>query len=76
MSVNKTKSTLAELLGKKYINLTTFRKNGEAVPTPVMFAEVNGKLYVETQLSRYKVNRIKNNPKTFPLMLHGENSTL
>ncbi|MFX1324045.1 MAG: PPOX class F420-dependent oxidoreductase [Promethearchaeota archaeon] len=54
---------ISELLGKKYINLTTFRENGEAVPTPVMFAEENGKLYVETRVSRYKVNRIKNNPK-------------
>ncbi|MFW9829875.1 MAG: PPOX class F420-dependent oxidoreductase [Candidatus Thorarchaeota archaeon] len=63
MSESKAKSTLTELLGNKYINLTTFRENGEAVPTPVMFAEANGKLYVETRLSRYKVNRIKNNPK-------------
>lgn len=63
MSENNTDTTISELLGKKYINLTTFRENGEPVPTPVMFAEKNGKLYVETRVSRYKINRIKNNPK-------------
>ncbi|MFX1323621.1 MAG: PPOX class F420-dependent oxidoreductase [Promethearchaeota archaeon] len=63
MSIIDSETILSELLGKKYINLTTFRENGEAVPTPVMFAEENGKLYVETEASRYKVNRIKNNPK-------------
>lgn len=50
------------VLKSKYINLTTFRGNGEGVPTPVMFAEANNKLYVETRVSRYKVKRIINNP--------------
>ncbi|MFW9896576.1 MAG: PPOX class F420-dependent oxidoreductase [Candidatus Thorarchaeota archaeon] len=63
MSKSNANTALSELSGKKYINLTTFRENGEPVPTPVLFVEENGKLYVETRVSRYKVNRIKNNPK-------------
>ncbi|MCK4383417.1 MAG: PPOX class F420-dependent oxidoreductase [Candidatus Lokiarchaeota archaeon] len=57
------KQNLSTLLKKKYINLTTYRKNGEGVSTPVIFAEKNDKIYVETQSTTYKVARIKNNPK-------------
>jgi len=32
------KQNLSTLLKKKYINLTTYRKNGEGVSTPVIFA--------------------------------------
>ena len=57
------KQNLSTLLKKKYLNLTTYRKNGEGVSTPVIFAEKNDKIYVETQSTTYKVARIKNNPK-------------
>ena len=57
------KPNLNTLLKKKYINLTTYRKNGEGVPTPVIFAEKNDKIYVETPSTTYKVARIKNNLK-------------
>ncbi|MFX1496994.1 MAG: PPOX class F420-dependent oxidoreductase [Promethearchaeota archaeon] len=62
MSESITKDMLNGVLKSKYINLTTYRANGEGVPTPVMFAEVNNRLYVETRASRYKVKRIINNP--------------
>jgi hypothetical protein len=45
------------------MNLTTFRKNGAAVPTPVWFAEEKGKLYVVTERNLGKVKRIRNNPR-------------
>ena len=32
----------------KYINMTTFRKSGKAVPTAVWFVELDGKLYTFT----------------------------
>jgi hypothetical protein len=51
------------LQGHYYMNLTTFRKNGAAVPTPVWFAEENGKLYVVTGRNLGKVKRIRNNPR-------------
>ncbi len=38
----------AEIQGHKYISLTTFRKNGVGVATPVWFGEEDGKLYVMT----------------------------
>ncbi|MGH9500709.1 MAG: PPOX class F420-dependent oxidoreductase [Terriglobales bacterium] len=52
-----------QIQGHNYIQLTTFRKNGDAVPTPVWFAEDRGKLYVKTRAESGKTKRIRNNPK-------------
>ena len=52
-----------ELQNHNYISLTTFRKNGAAVPTPVWFAELDGKLYVQTPSDSGKCKRIRNNPR-------------
>lgn len=46
---------------QKYINLTTYRKNGKAVPTPVWFVEMNGNLYVFTGVQTGKSKRIRAN---------------
>lgn len=51
-----------EIQGQKYISLATFRKNGIAVSTPVWFAELNDKLYVQTRNDSGKYKRIRNNP--------------
>ncbi|HST10928.1 MAG TPA: PPOX class F420-dependent oxidoreductase [Terriglobales bacterium] len=51
----------AELRGQKYLRLTTFRKNGVAVPTPVWFAEDGGKIYVMPRSDSGKYKRIRNN---------------
>lgn len=56
----KTSGTFTELYPYKYIQLTTFRKNGTAVPTPVWFATDQGKLYVLTINTAGKVKRIRN----------------
>jgi PPOX class probable F420-dependent enzyme len=48
---------------QKYILLTTFRKSGVAVPTPVWFAEDDGKLYVMTGSTTGKTKRIRNHPQ-------------
>jgi uncharacterized protein len=53
----------AELNGQKYISLTTFRKNGAAVQTPVWFAEAGGLIYVMTRSDSVKIKRIRNNPE-------------
>ncbi len=53
----------AAISGQKYISLATFRKNGNAVYTPVWFAEENGHLYVMTASKMGKTKRIRNNPK-------------
>lgn len=52
-----------QLSGKKYISLTTFKKDGTAVRTPLWFAENDGKLYVMTRNDSWKYKRIRNNPK-------------
>jgi len=54
-----------QIQGHKYLLLTTFRKNGNAVPTPVWFAEGQDgdKLYVKTRADAGKTKRIRNNPQ-------------
>lgn len=47
----------------RYANLTTYRRSGEGVPTPVWFALVEGSAYVFTGLGSGKVKRIRNNPR-------------
>jgi hypothetical protein len=49
--------------GQKYISLTTFRKSGVGVPTPVWFGEEDSKLYVMTRSDMGKTKRIRNNPQ-------------
>jgi len=51
----------ASLYSHQYALLKTFRKSGDAVPTPVWFANENGKLYLITGSTAGKVKRIKNN---------------
>jgi uncharacterized protein len=53
----------AAIRGQKYISLTTFRKNGEKVATPVWFGEDADKLYVMTLSKMGKTKRIRNNPQ-------------
>jgi len=53
----------SEIHGQKYISLSTLRKSGAAVPTPVWFAEEGDKLYVKTRSDSGKYKRIRNNPQ-------------
>jgi PPOX class probable F420-dependent enzyme len=53
----------AAISGQKYISLTTFRKNGVGVATPVWFGEDADKLYVMTRSDMGKTKRIRNNPQ-------------
>jgi uncharacterized protein len=52
-----------EIHGQKYISLSTFRKNGTAVPTPVWFGEEDDKLFVMSRSDSGKYKRIRNNPQ-------------
>jgi uncharacterized protein len=49
--------------GQKYISLSTFRKNGVKVSTPVWFGEDGDKLYVMTRSDMGKTKRVRNNPQ-------------
>ncbi len=50
-----------EIQEQKYISLTTFRKTGVPVRTPVWFGEEDGKLYVMTRSDSGKYKRLRNN---------------
>ena len=55
-------SSIQLLHGQQFINLTTFRKNGEPVSSPVNFATYDGKVYIITGRNSWKVKRIQNDP--------------
>ena len=54
---------LTQFADKKYLNLETFRKSGQAVATPVWFAEADGELFIYSLADAGKVKRIRNNPR-------------
>jgi PPOX class probable F420-dependent enzyme len=55
-----TMAKLAAFDGQKYLSLETYRKNGEAVRTPVWFATAGGPtLYVYTTADSGKVKRLR-----------------
>ena len=56
-------SCFPNLVGHRYVNLTTFRKTGKAVATLVWFAEETGRVYVYTAPDSGKVKRLRNNPR-------------
>ena len=64
----------AAIHGQKYISLSTFRKTGVAVPTPIWFAEEGDKLYFMTNSKLGKVKRIRNNAqvKIAPCTIRGK----
>lgn len=45
---------------QQYLNLETFRKNGQGVKTPVWFAREGNSLYVWTQADSGKAKRARN----------------
>ncbi len=46
----------------KYLGLTTFKRDGTGVTTPVWFVDEAGRLLVETDAESYKVKRIRHEP--------------
>ena len=54
---------ISEFTDQKYLNLETYRKNGNAVATPVWFAEDAGVLYIYSLANAGKVKRIRNNTR-------------
>lgn len=59
--VHDNKIDFQMLQGHQYISLATFRKNGDAIRTPVWFAQAGNRLYVMTMPTAGKVKRIRNN---------------
>lgn len=50
------------LQGHNFMSLTTFRKSGAAVATPVWFAQEEDRLYVFSDIHAGKVKRIRHTP--------------
>jgi PPOX class probable F420-dependent enzyme len=55
--------TLDGLEGHKYCLVTTYKRSGDAVPTPVWFGLDDGRLYFRTYAEAVKIKRIRNNPR-------------
>lgn len=53
---------LAAMGDEQFVSLATFRRNGEAVPTPVWIAREGGDLVVTTPAGSGKVKRLRNDP--------------
>jgi len=47
---------------QNYLNIATFRRNGQGVRTPVWFVEDGGEIFIRTGANSGKVKRIRNNP--------------
>ena len=57
-----TASDFSAFAGRKYALLTTFKRDGTAVPTPVWFGPAGDRLYVRSEADVGKVKRIRNDP--------------
>jgi PPOX class probable F420-dependent enzyme len=55
----------------KYLSLTSYKRDGTAVATPVWFVEEGGKLLVQTDLRSGKVKRIRANPEVSVALCNG-----
>ena len=54
---------LAQFAGHKYLTLETYRRNGQAVRTPVWFAEDAGVFYIYSLADAGKIKRMRRNPR-------------
>ncbi len=71
---NVLEAYFADLRGHQFISLTTFRRTGVAVSTPVWFAEADGRLYVTTDPKAGKVKRIRHTARVIvaPCRFNGQ----
>lgn len=53
--------TFDQLAAERYLSLATFRRNGNAVRTPIWVAAADGKLYAVTNGTSVKMKRLKAN---------------
>ena len=56
-------NNFSALRGHSYASLTTFRKTGKAVATPIWFAGDDSLVYIWTNAKSGKVKRLRNNPR-------------
>lgn len=54
---------IASLRGRRYCLLTTYRRTGEPMPSPVWFGVADERVYFSTEEAVGKVKRIRNDPR-------------
>ena len=67
-------NSFPDLQGRRFMSLTTFRKNGEPVSTHVWFAQEGENLYVLSVADAGKIKRIRHNAQVevAPCTLNGK----
>jgi PPOX class probable F420-dependent enzyme len=65
---------LSEFAAKKYMNIETYRRSGEAIRTPVWFVESGGILFFLTRGDSGKVKRLRHNKqvRVAPCKVNGD----
>ena len=61
--ITATPSALVALAEQKTVLLTTFKRDGTGVPTPVHIAVEGDRAFVRTWDTTWKLKRIRNNPE-------------
>ncbi|MFI2209533.1 PPOX class F420-dependent oxidoreductase [Streptomyces sp. NPDC020141] len=55
--------TADQFSGARYVSLTTFRRDGTGIATPMWCAHRDGKLYAWTATASWKVKRLRRDPR-------------
>ena len=55
--------TAAPVFRGRYLSITSYKRDGRGVATPVWFVQRDGRLLVETDAASGKVKRIRRNPQ-------------
>lgn len=63
MAAEEPRDTFLNLRTGQYVALTTYRRNGEPVTTPVWFALEGDRVYVRTARDAGKMKRIRHTPR-------------
>lgn len=60
--MNNRAAAISEIKASKCISLTTFKRDGTKVSTPIWFNVIGEKIFVTTPADAWKIKRITNNP--------------
>lgn len=60
--MNNKERAISEIGSSQCIALTTFKRDGSRISTPIWFNVMDGKICVTTETGAWKVKRIANNP--------------
>lgn len=61
--MNNAERAIREISASKCISLTTFKRDGSRISSPIWFNVMGGKIYVTTETDAWKVKRIARNPE-------------